>query len=221
MAVDTERSFVAEAHRQLAELQHNTHSLNQVWGASTHRFLPNPPASEGVIGEHELRYGIKLPSDYRAYLLEVGDGGAGPWQGLLPLGEAIRQSVEGCPDCLRKPFRHGSDSVRLQGWHPRWFQFRDPTAPGYVPIASEEAMSPEFMCGSLVIARGKLIKGAAVTYRLVVSGNQYGRVWRDDRARSGSVGPCASTSRGLTDVQFRDWMLVWLEDSRLAQQFSL
>ena len=82
----------------------------------------------------------------------------------------------------------------------QWFQFRDAAARGYVPISSNDAMSPEFMCGSLVIAHGKPVKGGAVTYRLVLTGEQYGHVWRDDRARSTSVGPCTSAFRGLTEV---------------------
>lgn len=219
MSIRADRDFAAEARHLLGELRHNKHSLNQIWGASTHRFLPNPPIPEDEIQEHELRYGIRLPSDYRTYLLEVGNGGAGPGQGLLPLGEAIRQSLAGCPDCLARPFPHGMDSPRSHA--QRWFQFRDPGAPGYVPITTDEAMAPEFMSGSLVIAHGKPIKGGAVAYRLVVSGDQYGRVWRDDRARSASVGPCASASRSLTEVHFREWMLTWLEDSMLAQQFCL
>jgi hypothetical protein len=83
------------------------------------------------------------------------------------------------------------------------------------------AMAPQFMSGSLIIAHGKPTKRGAVTYRLVVKGEQYGRVWRDDRIRTGTVGQCESAARGLWDVHFCDWMLAWLEDCRLGQQFGM
>ena len=100
----------------------------------------------------------------------------------------------------------------------QWFQFRDAAARGYVPISSNDAMSPEFMCGSLVIAHGKPGRGGAVTYRLVVAGEQYRRVWRGDRARLAFVGLCTSASGVLNEVYFRDWVLTWLEDSALPQR---
>ena len=45
----------------------------------------NPPASLEEVETLERDYQIRLPEDYRAFLLEVGNGGAGPWAGLLPL----------------------------------------------------------------------------------------------------------------------------------------
>jgi hypothetical protein len=213
--------FIPRVRAALTDLQQKPHSLNQIWGAAAHRFVPNPPISRERVSELELGHGIELPADYRAYLTELGNGGAGPWQGLLPLEEAIRESVVGCPDCLSQPFRHGQAFVDRDGRHHRWFQFRDPRARGYVVVPPEEAVSPGFMRGSLVIAYGKPTARGATAYRLVLGGPEAGRIWRDDRARSGSVGPCEGGLHGLAEADFRDWFLTWLDDSRLAHQFSL
>src|ERR1019366_4951893 len=52
---------------------------------------------------YEVRYGMKLPAEYRSFLLTVGSGGAGPYYGLLRLAEALRVWDHGDPS---KPFPH-------------------------------------------------------------------------------------------------------------------
>jgi hypothetical protein len=207
---------------ELAALQRDPHALNQVWGASIHGFCPNPPLSRESVTEYENLHGFALPDDYRVYLTEVGNGGAGPWQGLLPLEEAVRNSIlPEVPDCLTRDFIPAAIHTGGAPGSDRWFQFRDPNGRGYVRIEPAEGASNRFLCGSLVIAYGRPRGGTAMQYRLVLTGSERGRVWRDDRNRSGSIGPCESASRGLRDVGFREWMLAWLEDCRLAQQFGL
>lgn len=212
--------FLDRVRRELAELQRNRHALNQIWRAAAHRFQPNPPIAEEELAALEAEHGIQLPADYRAYLTQVGDGGAGPWQGLLPIREAIRQSLEGSPAGLTETFRHGR-TYPLPDAGYRWFQFRDPEKRGYVPFPPDEALSPAFVAGSLLIAHGKPKGGVAQRYRLVLTGPERGRVWWDDRVRIGAMGPCETASRNLWKVGFREWMLMWLEDSRIGQQFGL
>ncbi len=50
-----------------------------------HRFLLSPPLDEGQVQAFESEHGIRLPADYRAFLRSVGEAGAGPYYGLLPL----------------------------------------------------------------------------------------------------------------------------------------
>lgn len=212
--------FLDRARRELAVLQKNRHALNQIWGAAVHRFHPHPPIAEAELAALEAEHEIRLPADYRAYLTQVGDGGAGPWQGLLPVREAIRQSLQNSPGGLTKTFRHGR-VYHFPGDACRWFQFRDPQKHAYVPFPPDEAMSPAFVAGSLVIAHGKPKGGLAQCYRLVLTGAERGRVWWDDRARIGALGPCAKGSPHIPGAGFREWMLLWLEDSRIGQQFGM
>jgi hypothetical protein len=55
------------------------------FGASTHRWARRPVLAPARVAAIEAAAGVELPDDYRGYLLAVGDGGAGPYHGILPL----------------------------------------------------------------------------------------------------------------------------------------
>lgn len=57
------------------------------FGSETHHFELRPPLSEETIATFERERGLRLPDDYRAFLAGVGNGGAGPFYGLLSLAE--------------------------------------------------------------------------------------------------------------------------------------
>lgn len=53
-------------------------------GAETHRYELNPPIKEQVLLDFEAEQGIRLPEEYRDFLLHAGNGGAGPYYGIAP-----------------------------------------------------------------------------------------------------------------------------------------
>lgn len=57
----------------------------RVFGAVGHRYESRATASEQTLARFESRHRITLP-DYRVYLAELGNGGAGPSYGIFPLG---------------------------------------------------------------------------------------------------------------------------------------
>lgn len=57
------------------------------FGSDAHRFELRPPASEEAVRAFEVEHGVTLPEDFRTFLLEAGDGGAGPFYGLYPLSK--------------------------------------------------------------------------------------------------------------------------------------
>jgi len=85
------------------------------FGSDKHQFRLNPPLSEGAVAEFESRAGVRLPENYRCFLLEAGNGGAGPYYGLLPLerwddaesGEPPTRLALPCP--LRPDMPEGVD----------------------------------------------------------------------------------------------------------------
>ena len=52
----------------------------------SHEYRMKPVATEGEVAFIEKRHGIRLPDDYREYVLTFANGGAGPYHGVYPLG---------------------------------------------------------------------------------------------------------------------------------------
>ena len=61
-------------------------SRTAIFGANSHSFLLNPPLTETEMSAFEQRHSIRLPAEYRHFLGCIGNGGAGPYYGVFPLG---------------------------------------------------------------------------------------------------------------------------------------
>lgn len=60
----------------------------EVFGAKSHRYIVNLPASTDTVLYFEKRYGVALPDAYKRFILEVANGGpkrsaAGPFYGIF------------------------------------------------------------------------------------------------------------------------------------------
>jgi hypothetical protein len=69
----------------------------RVFGSRKHRYGLNPPLAESSVDAFERQHGITLPADYRAFLCEIADGGAGPYYGLATLRAASEDRDLGIP----------------------------------------------------------------------------------------------------------------------------
>lgn len=56
----------------------------EMFGADHHQYRLNPPVPESFVREVEEACGFTLPKDYRRFITQVGDGGAGPDYGIHP-----------------------------------------------------------------------------------------------------------------------------------------
>jgi hypothetical protein len=70
----------------------------QILGSQAHKYQLNPCMSADHLRSVEGEIGIRLPDGDRRFLLVVGNGGAGPYYGLIPLEEAIAESKRNCRD---------------------------------------------------------------------------------------------------------------------------
>lgn len=68
----------------------------RVFGSDQHGYRLGPALSEAELVSFESSQRVTLPEDYRCFLGTVGNGGAGPFYGLAPLGSFGRD--------LSKPF---------------------------------------------------------------------------------------------------------------------
>lgn len=100
------------------------------FGAKRHQYRLNPPATEEAIVRFEEKIGVSLPTEYRNFLIQAGNGGAGPYYGLFSLEEVehwLTWEVEPDKLPLLYPERSG-ETFELEGEEA----FR-----GCIPIQSE------------------------------------------------------------------------------------
>lgn len=91
-----EQGFAEELRQQLEQARAADPEFRQV-GAWQHRYCWNPPASLEQVEALEQKIGVSLPEGYRDFVLQVGNGGAGPFCGLFSLdkvGEWLNWAVE-------------------------------------------------------------------------------------------------------------------------------
>ena len=97
-----------------------------VFGAKSHLYRLNDPLTEETVKAFEHEHGITLPEDYRLYLTDFADGGAGPAYGVYPLAEAFTNPWISLGP-LSKPFEiskeddssanyHGCLLISQRGW---------------------------------------------------------------------------------------------------------
>jgi hypothetical protein len=85
----------------------------KIFGSAVHQYRLQPPLSLSVIETFEEHNKLALPGDYKYFMTEIGNGGAGPHNGLFPFGKQsdLRQGFCDWADAesvgdLSKPFPH-------------------------------------------------------------------------------------------------------------------
>lgn len=61
-----------------------------IFGANRHKYKLNLPASLKQVRRFEEKHNLLLPEEYKFFLTQIGNGGAGPYYGLYSLEEAER-----------------------------------------------------------------------------------------------------------------------------------
>ena len=190
----------------------------QVFGAGVHHYRLNPPLPVSVIEAFEERHGVSLPEDYRFFVTEVGNGGAGPYYGVLPFGkddDDLDWEGGGLVGDCSKPFPHTT------AWNlPESFWDGKPAPPPGTSPEEEDRLwqawdkvlevhywDPAIMNGAIPICH----LGCALRQWLAINGEQRGFVWNDFRADYRGLSPVLGGSGEA--VSFTDWYMGWLNDS--------
>ena len=79
--------FPIEELRKGLEAARIADAGRKVFGAEKHQYRWNPPALPSEVEELEKTLGVSLPEEYRGFLLQAGNGGAGPAYGLFSVQE--------------------------------------------------------------------------------------------------------------------------------------
>ncbi len=214
--------FVERVRTGLAELRRLDPKLS-IFGASSHEYRLAATVGNDTVTAMETTHGFQFPADYRAFVTELGGGGAGPGYGVLPFG-MIDDSYGYAPWTTwklapGKPFPHQSqwnDLTIAERGAPRpddyetaeeyeaardeWF---DGDEAGEAEEAYWAAVGTQFGC--IPICH----HGCALRDWLVVSGPEAGHVWHDASADQLGIAPVSRGDRERTT--FAAWYLDWLD----------
>jgi hypothetical protein len=208
----------SEILEKLAELK-RLDSQHKIFGSDSHDYQLHPCLDEEAIESLEAKYSFYLPQDYRGFLVEVGNGGAGPYHGLFKLGE----HDDGWGFCTWEdgyllgepsiPFRHRenwnlpdtfwSEAPHYQDWKSEEESYDAYEA--WDAKLDEVYWTPALMNGAIPICH----LGCALRQWLVVTGPERGNIWQDDRVDWNGIYPL-ETKDGAR-VGFLRWYVSWLD----------
>lgn len=216
--------FIERARSGVAELD-SLDPERRLFGAGSHAYRIGATVPEATLSQLESRWEFRAPAAYRAFMLHVGDGGAGPAYGVLPFGQVddgfgftaweswgLRPGApfphraawndttlldEGAP--IRGEF---PDDSSFQAAHDAWWRSE---APGEARDAYFEGLATQLGC--LPICH----HGCGIRDWLVVTGPEAGHVWHDSGVDEGGIAPVRFGD--LDRVTFDTWWLHWLDES--------
>jgi hypothetical protein len=183
-----------------------------------HGFEMNPVIAEDRVEAFEQRYSIRLPSEYRDFLVQIGNGGAGPCYGVFALGTvddgfavrewSVNDNLVGDPS---KPFRFEeawNDTAKMptedmceKNEEEYWRCMGD---------FERTYWSSELMNGAIPVCH----QGCALRIWLVVTGSQSGTLWDDRRSEYEGVRPLKLADG--SKATFGAWYDEWLEQHLAA-----
>ena len=176
----------------------------KVFGASGHKYNLNEKLRNEQIIAFEEQHSLVLPDEYKVFLKNVGNGGAGPYYGLEPLEDSLfsdldyKREGEFVKPSLPFPF--------TEPWNIE-FDGSDEDRAAYEKHENEY-FSEKWDTGILRICNF----GCGVSLNLVVNGPEKGNIWVDDRGNDGGIYP--DPYFGKTDrTTFLDWYNLWLDAS--------
>lgn len=146
------------------------------FGVEKHLFQLRPPASPTEVEALEQEYQVRLPSDYRVFLLEVGNGGAGPGYGLTSLSSWGLKA-----GCWEKTPTFSGPVPRVPHPCASYLASPSPIRPGFrypwgwledEKTWHENGIEWDFFQGTITIC----YHGCAGTDQLIISGEGRGRV---------------------------------------------
>lgn len=209
-------SRLEEIKRKLSELAASDPDL-KAFGADTHKYALNPCLTEAQVAAIEQQHNFKVPDDYRHFIIELGNGGAGPYYGLKPLEKAFPWlGMEQNPGLVSKPFALTEPTFALQGCVgssnlDEYFRRIETDERYYNKIMRcvNQYNKPKYSHGLILLSD----YGDGILFTLPVNGPETGNVWVDDMVDQAGIFPVASELTPNTRTTFLDWYENWLDQS--------
>lgn len=201
MSIQNQINSIKDKLQKLRELDQTF----QIFGSEKHLYKFNPVKTEMEVEIFESKHQILLPLEYKVFIQEIGNGGAGPYYGLEPLenGRSIDldQKNNDALIELSKPFPHTSH------WNLEFGYLKEEDENEYFRF-KDEYYDPKHLNGLLRISNF----GCGISLNLVVNGPEYGHIWADDITNGNGLfpDPYFQTEKRLT---FLEWYELWLDVS--------
>ncbi len=192
----------------------------KVFGTSGHRFVLHPVLAAAELVDLEQVIGARLPEEYRAFLLEVGNGGAGPGYGI----ERVERTTDGwqwtghgvtTAAKLGVPFQPFDQQVYAEHDAKRPVESDFPDHGSFMEASRAwvqrfDDLHDEETFGAIALSH----QGCGYYWLLVVSGPEPGTVWDDSRAADMPLSPL--TDPAGQRLTFERWYLDWLTRAEAA-----
>lgn len=195
-------------------------TTKEVFGSESHQYQLKPCLQEAEIQAFEAKYNIRLPCEYRNFLLEAGNGGVGPGYGLyrLPTMECETE-ITAIPSKENENFISQPFPLK-EAWNDLNLKIKDIDSP------NNPYFDHKFVQGTITIAN----YGCGIYALLVVTGEQQGKIWIDDRTNDAGIYPASqnfcyyfhadepddqSCDDDRQALSFYDWYDDWISQSLL------
>ena len=187
-----------------------------VFGASSHHYQLNNPVDGQTLDAVEASIGHSLPDDYREFITRVGDGGAGPFYGLLRLTDSDDQTAD-----PSEMFPYSPDAPLLLDEIPQLSETvtqieraRDAEDDDVEEAAFDKyyAVLDQYYQQASRGIKFLAHEGCGMYDVLIVNGPQAGTVWFFDFCNDFGVVPINHPSTGAP-MSFADWYEYWLDVS--------
>lgn len=180
-----------------------------VFGSSSHEYVLNAPKSEVELVNFESTHKINLPQGYRDFLKQIGNGGAGPYYGLLPLEKCLDHNLDFPDGTLIDP---GQKFAFEEPWNLAFSSVENES--DYDKLVQDQGYNDSKWSNGMIHLANF---GCGVSINLVVNGKEYGHIWVDDRCNDQGIYPDHYFGNEKR-IDFLEWYELWL-DSSLKKRF--
>lgn len=198
--MDTKIHYIRQGLIELKAYDKN----HAIFGSSNHQYLLNAVKKESEVIAFENQHGIQLPEGYRRFIIELGNGGVGPYYGLQTLEDSLCADLDYKRE--NKYLNPSKPFLMTEPWNMNF-------AGDYDNKQAYRAFEDEYFKDSWADGLLRICNyGCGVSMNLVVNGAEYGNIWVDDRVSDGGIYPdpyFGQTQR----TQFLDWYILWLNIS--------
>ena len=203
---DNNSEYLRIIEKKISDLRERDKSYS-IFGSEDHKYKFNPKIPAQVISAFEKNHNITLPKSYKDFITKFGNGGCGPKYGLMNLELGVFDTPH---------YPEESEIIRLSNifkfktfWNMEDFPTEDLCA------WEAEYEDSKWTDGMLRICH----EGCGTFSNIVITGEEKGNIWIDDRANDGGIYP-VNHYAGKKTTTFFEWYINWLDDSIIKTTYN-